>query len=34
MARLDGQNIPNQFKEVIKSYPLDPDVDRRICACH
>ena len=34
MARLDGHNVRKQVEEVFESYPLNPDVDRMVCACH
>jgi hypothetical protein len=34
MARLDGHNVRQKVEEVFESYPLNPDVDRMVCACH
>jgi len=34
MIRLDGHNVRRQVEEVFESYPLNPDVDRMVCACH
>lgn len=34
MARLDGHSVRQKVEEVFESYPLNPDVDRMVCACH
>jgi hypothetical protein len=34
MTCLDGHNVRKKVEEVFESYPLNPDVDRMVCACH